>query len=96
MVDRLIYNTDDIHAIGTIEHERYFDSYNKTKHDRTTNFNKGTLCNSVNAVVAWIILCCVKFGSYTIFENDDPFSSLVKQLFSGKLYKDCKKISIYQ
>ena len=69
----------------------WYDSYNKTKHDRTSNFNKATLWNSINAVVACLILHCVKFGPYTMFEGGNHFSSVIKQLFSGKLYKDCKE-----
>lgn len=69
----------------------WYDSYNKTKHDRTANFYKATLWNSINAVVASLILHCVKFGPYTMFESDNHFASVVKQLFSGKLYKDCKE-----
>ncbi|RZK01516.1 MAG: hypothetical protein EOO43_24440 [Flavobacterium sp.] len=69
----------------------WYNSYNKTKHDRTANFNQATLWNSINAVVACLILHCVKFGPYTMFESDNHFSSVIKQLFSGKLYTNCKE-----
>ena len=69
----------------------WYDSYNKTKHDRTANFNRGTLWNSINAVVACLIMHCVKFGPYTMFESNNHFSSVVKQLFSGRLCKDSKE-----
>jgi hypothetical protein len=69
----------------------WYDSYNKTKHDRTSNFNKGNLWNSINALVACLILHCVKFGPYTMFESDNHFASVVKQIFAGKLYKECKE-----
>lgn len=69
----------------------WYDCYNKTKHDRTNNFDKATLWNAVNAVVACLILHCVKFGPYTMFESDNHFSSVIKQLFSGNIFKECKE-----
>lgn len=67
----------------------WYDAYNKTKHDRTSNFSKATLWNTINAVVGCLILHCVKFGPYTMFESDNHFSSIVKQHFSGQIPIDC-------
>ena len=69
----------------------WYDAYNKTKHDRTANFSKATLWNTINAVVACLILYCVRFGPFTMFESNNHFSSLIKQHFSGQISKDCKE-----
>jgi hypothetical protein len=69
----------------------WYDAYNKTKHDRTGNFTKATLWNTVNAIVGCLILHCVKFGPYTMFGNQNHFSSMVKQHFSGRIFIDCKE-----
>lgn len=69
----------------------WYDAYNKTKHDRTNNFTKASLWNTINAIVGCLILHCVKFGPFTMFDSDNHFSSVIKQHFSGQIAIDCKE-----
>lgn len=69
----------------------WYDAYNKTKHDRTNNFTKASLWNTINAIVGCLILHCVKFGPFTMFDSDNHFSSIIKQHFSGQIAIDCKE-----
>ncbi len=69
----------------------WYNAYNKTKHDRTAHFSEANLWNSINAVVACLVMHCIKFGPYAMFEGNNHFSSVIKQLFSGSLKNDCKE-----
>lgn len=69
----------------------WYNAYNQTKHDRGTHFSQANLWNTINAIVACLILHCVKFGPFTMFEGNNHFSSVVKQHFAGKLLRDCKE-----
>lgn len=63
----------------------WYDAYNKTKHDRNTHFNQATLINCINAVVANLIIHCVKFSPFPMFEQSNTFSSLINQHFEAQL-----------
>lgn len=69
----------------------WYDAYNKTKHDRTNHFSKSTLWNTINALVGCLIMHCVKFGPYTMFESGNHFASVIKQHFSGQIFTDCQE-----
>jgi len=72
----------------------WYDAYNKTKHDRTTNFSVATLWNCISAVVANLVMHSVKFGPYPMFERTSVFSTLVQEHFQGELI-DSSPISYY-
>ena len=62
----------------------WYDAYNKTKHDRGTYFSQSTLLNCMNAVVANLIMHCVKFSPFPVFEQPNTFSTLINQHFEAK------------
>lgn len=72
----------------------WYDAYNKTKHDRDTHFSQATLINCINAVVANLIMHCVKFSPFPMFEQTNIFSSLIKQHFEAK-FLNCNPKSFY-
>lgn len=62
----------------------WYDAYNKTKHDRDAHFSQATLINCINAVVANLVMHCVKFSPFPMFEQSSIFSSLINQHFVAK------------
>lgn len=68
---------------------QWYDAYNKTKHDRTNNFSVATLRNCINAVVANLVMHCVRFSPIPMFEDHNMFSSMVQQHFRGELIGSC-------
>jgi hypothetical protein len=63
----------------------WYDSYNKTKHNRDEHFSDATLLNCIQAVVANLVMYCVRFSPYSLFDQSNTFSSLVNQHFDVKL-----------
>jgi hypothetical protein len=63
----------------------WYDSYNKTKHDRKTYFEKSTLQNCLSAVAASVILHCVRFRPYGLFDEPTHLSSLINQYCEVRL-----------
>lgn len=61
----------------------WYDAYNKTKHDRSKHFSDATLIHCINAVVANLVMHCVRFSPFPMFEQTNAFSSLVNQHFKG-------------
>mgnify|MGYP006873465480 CR=1 FL=1 len=55
----------------------WFDAYNSTKHDRTSHFNKATLDNAIQAVIANLIMYSVKFSPLAIHHGLDNFGALI-------------------
>lgn len=72
----------------------WYDAYNKTKHDRDTHFGKATLINCINAVVANLVMHCVKFSPFPMFEQTNIFSSMINQHFEAK-FTSCTPTSFY-
>lgn len=72
----------------------WYDAYNKTKHDRDTHFSQATLINCINAVVANLIMHCIKFSPFPMFEQTNIFSSLINQHFEAK-FLNCNPKSFY-
>lgn len=72
----------------------WYDAYNKTKHDRDNHFSKATLINCINAVVANLVLHCVKFSPFPMFEQTNIFSSLINQHFDAK-FTNCDTKTFY-
>lgn len=63
----------------------WYDAYNKTKHDRTTNFTLATLDNCIRAVAANLILFAVRFGPFRLFHGAGTLAALFNQTFSIQL-----------
>lgn len=72
----------------------WYDAYNKTKHDRDNHFSEATLLNCINAVVANLIMHCVKFSPFPMFEQTNLFSSIIKQHFSAN-FANCDPKTFY-
>jgi hypothetical protein len=65
----------------------WYEAYNKTKHGRTQHLDKASLRNCVQAVAANIILYCVRFSPFPLFNESTPVASMFQHLFSVKLDK---------
>jgi len=63
----------------------WYDAYNKTKHDRGTHFSEATLWHAINAVVACMVIHCVRFSPFTMFNRNNTFSSIANQHFICQL-----------
>lgn len=72
----------------------WYDSYNKTKHDRDSSFSEANLRNVINAVVANLVMFCVRFGPFHLINANNALSSIVNQHFEIKL-KDSDPKSYY-
>jgi hypothetical protein len=72
----------------------WYDAYNKTKHDRTANLAQATLQRCIEAVAANVVLYCVRFSPYALFQQTTPLASLVTHLFSIDLVGP-KRTSFY-
>lgn len=57
----------------------WYDSYNKTKHDRNSSFDEAKLQHVINAVAANVIMFCVRFGPFNLIHSNNTLSSLVNQ-----------------
>jgi hypothetical protein len=63
----------------------WYDAYNKTKHDRAAHLSSATVERCLEAVAASLILFCVRFGPFALYNSSTPLSSLVNHLFSIEL-----------
>lgn len=54
---------------------RWYDAYNKTKHDRTRHFEEATLANCLSAVAANVVLFCARVG--TVLPDRWPGAAVV-------------------
>lgn len=63
----------------------WYNAYNQTKHDRSTHFAEAKLEYCFSAVVACLVLQCVKFSPFPMFTGNSVFSSLINQHFDGRL-----------
>ena len=70
---------------------KWYDSYNKTKHNKNMYFNESTLENTINSIAANIIMYCVKFGPYSLYNDMSVLSSLINQMVYISFKKDLKK-----
>lgn len=73
---------------------RWYEAYNKAKHDRAANLPLATLLRCVEAVAANLVLFSVRFGPYSLYEQSTPLASLVNHLFTLELV-DCDPASFY-
>jgi hypothetical protein len=60
----------------------WYNAYNKVKHDRTNEFDKANLINVINSVAANLVLYCVRFGPYPLFNMQSILSSYINQFFN--------------
>lgn len=72
----------------------WYDSYNKTKHDRSTHFAEATVRNCLQAVAANIVLFSVRFGPMRLMMGNDKLSANFNQLFQIAL-RDSSPTSFY-
>jgi hypothetical protein len=63
----------------------WYDSYNKTKHDRINNFSYANLEAVLNSIAANIILFCVRFGPYPLVNINSILSSYINQYIRIRL-----------
>lgn len=63
----------------------WYVSYNKTKHDRAKYFSEATLWNCIQAIAANIVLFCVRYSPYPLFQSGTTLSALMNQLFEVNL-----------
>lgn len=64
---------------------QWYDSYNKTKHNKDKFFNEATLESCLNAISAVIIMFCVRYSPYELLEARDICSNLINEYFSIEL-----------
>lgn len=54
----------------------WYDAYNRTKHDRSSYLQLATVRHCIDAVAANIVLHCVRFGPFGLFEQPTPLPPL--------------------
>lgn len=60
---------------------KWYNAYNKTKHNRNLNFSYATFENAINSVVANLVLYSVRFGPHSMITSHGVFNTLVNQHF---------------
>lgn len=63
----------------------WYYAYNQTKHDRENHFDKATLENCIKAISANIVMFCVRFSPYTLWNSNNSTSSVFNQFFDIEL-----------
>jgi len=63
----------------------WYNAYNKTKHNKSTYFSEATLQNCIEAIMANIVMFCVRFSPYPLFSDITKLSGIMNQLFSLRL-----------
>lgn len=58
----------------------WYDSYNKTKHNRFSNFEESTILNCIYAIAANIILFSIRHGPIILFNGATTLSGMINQL----------------
>ncbi len=70
---------------------KWYDSYNKTKHNKNMYFKEATLENVINSIAANIVLYCTKFGPYSLHNDMSVLSSLINQMLTISFCKNNMK-----
>lgn len=65
---------------------KWYDGYNKTKHDKMKFFNMAKLEYCLNAISAIIIMFCIRYSPYALTEEQDICSKLINEYFSIELH----------
>lgn len=63
----------------------WYDSYNKTKHNKDKFFSEATLEHCLNAIAANIVMFCVRYSPYELLNSNDICSKLINEYFSIEL-----------
>jgi hypothetical protein len=63
----------------------WYDAYNKTKHNRDSNFQLSQFQYAIDAVAANIILYCTRFSPLLLLNDTHTLSGLIKQIFEIKM-----------
>jgi hypothetical protein len=63
----------------------WYDSYNKTKHNRDQHFSEATLENCLHAISAAITMFCVRHSPFPLIEGSSSLSGLFTQHFDVEL-----------
>ena len=63
----------------------WYDAYNQTKHNSDLNFSKAKLIHILESVAANIILHCVRFGPYGLYNSRNELSASINQYVSISL-----------
>lgn len=59
----------------------WYDAYNKTKHHRNAHFDKATLLKCIEAIAANLVLFCVRFSPFSLFDSGTNLSAMINQYF---------------
>ncbi|WP_126226177.1 hypothetical protein [Burkholderia ambifaria] len=60
----------------------WYDAYNLTKHDRSSNFSQASLENCLWALSAAIAMFCARYSPFPLLEGQSTLSALFRQHFS--------------
>ena len=63
----------------------WYEAYNLTKHDRQSNFSLATLEHCLSAVCANLVLFCVRFSPFPLYQEGGTVAALWNQFFDVKL-----------
>ena len=72
----------------------WYDAYNRTKHDRSSNFKDASLQNCILSVAASLVVFAVRFGPFRLFNGAGTLPAYFNQLFSMEL-RDCDPTTFY-
>ena len=64
---------------------KFYDAYNKLKHNGYDNFEEAKLSYCIEAVSANIIMHCIRYSPYSIIEGSDSCSIICNEFFSISL-----------
>ena len=63
----------------------WYSAYNQTKHDKNINFSKATLEHCIKAIMATIVMYCVRYSPYGIISGDGISAKIIAEIFSVEL-----------
>ena len=64
---------------------KFYDAYNKLKHNGYDNFDEAKLSYCIEAISANIVMHCIRYSHYSIIENKDSCSIICNEFFSISL-----------
>ncbi|MBN2711033.1 MAG: hypothetical protein JXR97_01165 [Planctomycetes bacterium] len=70
---------------------KWYDSYNKTKHNRDRHFDEAKLKYAIDAVAANIALYCTRFGILRLLHDTTILTGLFKQIFDISMVNSDRK-----